>query len=687
MADTMCSLPLQQLISTINTKRLPIILQVCSGIYFQGSVYEMSGSEVCLSTGDLVKVIGLTLMYVTCEDTTSKQKSELSINHKGLFKQFPEGRRYQSLKDMFGVKVQETGDSCLPFSFISCCELTLDDLVVGPGTVMMALLVEPRGMGETRRMLCRMNGSQGGSVEVVLPLCCQGEFYECFSLQEIMSTAGLCNGYFCCVEATDGAERPLVFCPVYEVEARMHMRKDMVRFPSSLEVDVVEVTDQQEDMPFIAPLTLDELLLLPDHTFPAMVQILETPKVDHLVRSGWVEELRVNQELVLHGKVSVTMALLSSTRRHKRQYFLVSEGYGGKFRRRPREFLSVFELYVAATQAPGLRVTVTQSSQEAEDDVTDLVVGEELEVMGYHIRAQEEQQPNPKQNADVLICRRIEELSEDEQEEEGGSSSATLVLPLHWHGLFREVISNNKKYKIKDLCQQFSLPLNVKVASRDSNLVSDPLYGISSLCLEGVTVETVIQASFPTSPELCFSIPTRCLSMVIYFTQHSLPWPRDEPPVSHVDMVTEVTELFYLENCRLIYSQQPPPPRPPKTNLSSARKVTPKPCNPEPLTDSYSAQSANGSDTEERLRKPSVTCKAKAPLPLPKVPWKPAHSSPTPSHKFSEPLQSIKPQGNPYEAVNNSKKEGLSFSEDSDHDYESADLLDTIKKMQEFAMY
>ncbi|CAL8339526.1 unnamed protein product [Gadus morhua 'NCC'] len=685
MADTMSSLPLQQLIATINTRQLPVVLQVCSGIYFQGSVYELSGSEVCFSTGDLVKVTGLTLISVNCEDTISGQISELPLNSKGVFKQFPEGRRYLSLKDMLGARSQGTGNPGLPFSFISRCELTVDALVMGPGTVMVAHSVEaPRGEGGTGRMLCRMSGSQGGSVRLVLPLSCQGEFYECFSLQEIMSRTELCRGLFCSVDAIVGAERPLILRPVYEVEARMHLRKDTVRFPSSLEVDVVEVTDQPDDMAFIAPLTLDELLTLPDDTFPATARIVETPTVDHLVQSGWVEELRGDQELILHGKGSVSMALFSSARRIKRQYFLVSEGYGGRFRRRPREFLSVFEVYVASTQAPGLRVTVTRSVQEAEDDVSGLVVGEELEVVGHRIGAQEAQQSNPKHSADVLICRRIEELSDDEEEAEGGAAAAAAILelPLHWHGFFREVISNNKKYKIKDLCQQFSLPLNVKVVSRDADLAADPLYGISSLRLECVTVENFIQASFPTSPEYCFTIPIRCLSMVVYFTQESLPWPRDEPPVVHVEVVTEVTESFYLEKCRLIYSQQPPPPRPPKHNLSLAVKVTPKPCIREPLADSHPARSANGSEPEEGLRRQSVPCKAKVPLPLPKGPRKPALPSPKTSCK---PQQSVQPKGNPYEACRITQ--GEVQSEDSDHDYESADLIDTIKKMQEFVSY
>ena len=73
-------------------------------------------------------------------------------------------------------------------------------------------------------MLCQMSGSQGGSVGVVLPLGCQGEFYECFSLQDIMNGAELCRGRFCSVEAKEGVERPLIFFPIYEVEARMHRK-------------------------------------------------------------------------------------------------------------------------------------------------------------------------------------------------------------------------------------------------------------------------------------------------------------------------------------------------------------------------------------------------------------------------------------------------------------------------------
>ena len=281
------------------------------------------------------------------------------------------------------------------------------------------------------------------------------------------------------------------------------VRKGTLNFPSSLDMDVEDVTNQ-DHKPFITPYGLDELLTLPDDTFPIMAQILETPKVEHLVCSGWVKELLRDQQLVLHSKGSVTMALFSSPQKN-RQYFLVSEHYGGRFRRKPREFRSVFEMYVAAIQAPGLRVTVAGPSQQTEEDDNDgLPMGDVLEVVGFRSGGQEVQQLNPNQIADALICRCIEELSDGEEIENVSSlspstSSVTFVLPLNWYGCFREVMANNKKYRIKDLCQKCSLPLDVKLATKDSHLASDPLYGYT-LRLEGVTVETIIQASFPSAP-------------------------------------------------------------------------------------------------------------------------------------------------------------------------------------------
>uniref|UniRef100_A0A8V5H573 CABIT domain-containing protein n=1 Tax=Melopsittacus undulatus TaxID=13146 RepID=A0A8V5H573_MELUD len=76
-------LSFQEYICSLDPATLPRILRVCSGVYFQGSVYEISGNECCLSTGDLLKVTAVELHKVICEDTDTGQTMELPPTFKG----------------------------------------------------------------------------------------------------------------------------------------------------------------------------------------------------------------------------------------------------------------------------------------------------------------------------------------------------------------------------------------------------------------------------------------------------------------------------------------------------------------------------------------------------------------------------------------------------------------------------
>ncbi|XP_010188414.1 PREDICTED: protein THEMIS2-like, partial [Mesitornis unicolor] len=82
-------LSFQEYICALDPATLPRVLRVCSGVYFQGSVYEISGNECCLSTGDLLKVMAVTLQKVTCEDTETGQTTELPPTFKGFSQPAP----------------------------------------------------------------------------------------------------------------------------------------------------------------------------------------------------------------------------------------------------------------------------------------------------------------------------------------------------------------------------------------------------------------------------------------------------------------------------------------------------------------------------------------------------------------------------------------------------------------------
>lgn len=351
----------------------------------------------------------------------------------------------------------------------------------------------------------------------------------------------------------------------------------MLKFPSSLEVDVVDVTEICQDVNFVTPLSLTEVLSQPDESFPVVVEILEKPETRSFFKCSWLPQLSKCEHLVFHKKGTSAMVLLSSLKSRKaQQFFLVSQQYGGRFRRRPRDFSSVYELHVASVQAPGLKVSVTKNCEEVEEEgLPALSVGEQLVVLRCEMMELPcKNSKQEKESVEALLCQRLQEVDDgddDDEEEECKveNEREDIFLPLYMQGHFVEVITDNKKYKLKDLGKDRSLPLDVKVVCRDTELETDPLVGFPCLRIEGAMLEPTIQASFPQKPDHCFEIPAQWLSMSVSFTKDPLPWPSDQPPTLHVDKVVEVTDTFFYEFRRLGDSDAAPPPRPPKRNLSS----------------------------------------------------------------------------------------------------------------------
>ncbi|KAL0173243.1 hypothetical protein M9458_033554, partial [Cirrhinus mrigala] len=245
----------------------------------------------------------------------------------------------------------------------------------------------------------------------------------------------------------------------------------------------------------------------------------------------------------------------------EKQYFIISKGYGGRMRRRAREFGSVYELYLASSQSPGLKAV-------DEEGMPALSVGEQLEVLGMSLMDGLKDKSGAAQKVENLICRRTMEVEDDDEEDEEDDSEE-IFLPLFMPGHFVEKLSDNKKYKLTDLVSR-SLPLDIKVVTRDKELEKDPLMGLPALKLEEIFTETTVLTSLPHKPDWCFELPVRWLQMSLCFTSDRLPWSCAESPELHVETVTEVTEKFYYEYHKLISKIEEPPPRPPKRKPSSS---------------------------------------------------------------------------------------------------------------------
>lgn len=382
----------------------------------------------------------------------------------------------------------------------------------------------------------------------------------------------------------------------------------MLKFPSSLEVDVVDVTDLCKNVDFVTPLSLTEVLSQPDESLPAVVEILDQPESRSLFKSSWLQGLTKSSHLVFHKKRNATMVVLSSLKGRKaQQYFLVSQQYGGRFRRRPREFNSVYELYVASTQAQGLTVSVTKNCEEVDEEgLPALSVGEKLEVVDCtRMELPGGSSKNKTQSVEALLCHRLQEpddpdddADDSDEEVKEEDEKEVVLMPLYMQGHFVEVLSDNKKHKLCDLSKEFSLPLDVKVVTRDTEFETDPLVGISNLRIEGVLLEPTIQASFPHKPEHCFEIPANWLSMTVCYTKEPLPWPEGQCPNCFTERVTEVSDTFFYEFRKQGNTDEAPPPRPPKRDLLPSKKSS-KPSKKSAKVKKPKQQAAKGVPTEQ----------------------------------------------------------------------------------------
>ena len=122
-------------------------------------------------------------------------------------------------------------ESCLPFNFTNRSKMTLDNYTLAAGKTLTVLSIKS-SEGEDGQVRCNVRGEQGASAEVCIPLNYRGEFYECenqehFTLQEIMSSPCLRCRKFRFTNTTKG-DRPLVFSPIYQVQAIMNCENNLL---------------------------------------------------------------------------------------------------------------------------------------------------------------------------------------------------------------------------------------------------------------------------------------------------------------------------------------------------------------------------------------------------------------------------------------------------------------------------
>ncbi|KAM3936086.1 protein THEMIS2 [Leptodactylus fuscus] len=555
------AVPLNDFIASVPVSVLPRILQITSGVYLQSSIYDISGSECCLSTGDLLKVVDKELLAVSVTNLQTGKKQKLQKNFKGMFQLCVDFRVHNSLAELHE---KLSGNSYRhAYWFTSESDFTVEEQVI-PRLLPIQLLSADRNSGWSE--CCIFEGPN--SYNIKIPLSTMGQFYECenqelYTLEQILQDPQLSKHNFRCKTIGSGV---YLLCPEYEIKTIMQMRKGFVKMPSSLEVDVVDITDYCGNITFVQPLTLTDIY---DHhqKFPVVAEILDTAEVKHLVKNDAYSALHKGQKIIIYKKIVSKNVLATGFKGKTSKFFYINDSYQGKFRQRPREFVSIFELWTKALEGCKLKVVVTQDCDSNDENVPSLCMGDHLQVL-HHTKTVLTTPTGP-QETDVLVCKKGT-TDEDDDDDDEEDKPEEVVLPIHMEGRFVEEVKDTKKYNLLNIIQKLKLPCEVKVVTKDKSLSNDPLASFPSIRLEEIIEEYALCIALYDKASECFELPVKYHNISVVLMEEAI-----SELAEHVNStkVEELTESFYYNLRKDLPSQQLPPPRPPKRNLTTKEKT------------------------------------------------------------------------------------------------------------------
>ncbi|XP_059858180.1 protein THEMIS2 isoform X3 [Delphinus delphis] len=308
---------LQDFVCALDPASLPRVLRVCSGVYFQGSIYEISGNECSLSTGDLIKVTCVRLQKVVCENPGTGQTMELAPNFQGNFSPLTGPQSYGTLEELVSAATQSSKQ--LPICFMSTHRITTKASVV-PQEQPLKLEAVEMHLGTCCARCVLGTGAQ--QVILHLPLSEKGPFWElepgpprtllqvlqdpALGVQERDMNVLVCQrlsdqpGEEECEEAEDQEQilLPLHFSGGFVEElgdGRRYSLQDLIaQFPLPCEVKVVakDASHPDDPLPSFLGLRLEEKIMEPF----LVVSLDSNPEMCFEVPPRWLDLTVVEAE-------------------------------------------------------------------------------------------------------------------------------------------------------------------------------------------------------------------------------------------------------------------------------------------------------------------------------------------------------------------------------------------------------
>ncbi|XP_036438363.1 protein THEMIS [Colossoma macropomum] len=572
------AMTLTEFTRSLDPKMLPRILQIQSGFYCQGAVYELFGRECCLSTGDLMKIIDISITRFIAQ-TADASEIKLPLEYPGLFRIVSDSQPYLTIKeivDSLKISSHRLGQP----AFISANQIQLPQGSVKEkeGFCITAVTLDAQGGGHVD---CELLYKEP-KFSFRLDLSQEGHFTECeddqfYTLRELAEwkipkgrkrTVTVANApppkdmlFSTLLENISGE---LTLTPVYELQAVMQLRKSVALIPSNMDVEVMDVTEQFDVNTFIQPLSLQDVFQKPSEIFPMVADVIERPLIERHMPEDFVSLLR-SEQVIIHRVYEAKRILATEIRQESPRHFLIPATYKGRLKRRPREFPTAYDLERARSDTEQLHVVATRGFDSTYSGLASVLVGDEFVVKKS--KSGEVVCDGNRDLVDALTCMKIK-----------GKTHEPVRIPMCLDGGFMEVIHDKRQYSISEVCHWFPLPFNVKVSVRDLSLKEDILASVPGLRIEEEITDPYLLIS-TLDLSSWWEVPVNRTHMIVHLEKS---WTGGVPTSNVNSAIEEISEDSYYTMRRYVFTTVMPPPRPPKKpKQPPARPARPQP-NPRP---------------------------------------------------------------------------------------------------------
>ncbi len=313
--------------------------------------------------------------------------------------------------------------------------------------------------------------------------------------------------------------------------------------PSNLDVEVVDVTEQFDCDSFVQPLSLTDVFKSPPEFFPVVAKLsCERP----FKLSPELETLLNSNQVIIHRAFHAKRILASEMGRESTRHFLIPESYNGRFKRRPRQFPTAYDLERARSETEQVRVVATREFESVYNGLASVSAGDEFIVA----KGQSCAHNGAKRAADAFQCLKVT----------GTEAKEPVRLPMCLEGGFMELVKDKRQYTIAEIHRWFPLPFNVKVSVRDLSLKVDVLAGLPGLHIEEEISDPCLLISNTDLSEIR-EVPVNRTDLVLNIKQR---WDAQRPVCSGKSVIEEISEDCYYTLRRYAVTTITPPPRPPK---------------------------------------------------------------------------------------------------------------------------